>query len=112
VGGDRIVAPGKLVAQQLLEGVVRELGLLQAGPQPMTLEAFDSDGGSAGTASMSGPQSIAETLTVAGASIEGAMLRVPQDEALLPGPPPQAASVDGFRAGMTAASPGRRLRHR
>jgi hypothetical protein len=51
--------------------------------QPATLEAFNSDGSSAGTDAMSGPQNIAETLTVAGTSIERATVRAPQNEALL-----------------------------
>jgi hypothetical protein len=51
--------------------------------QPATLEAFNSDGSSAGTATMSGPQNVAETLTVTGASIESATVRAPQDETLL-----------------------------
>jgi hypothetical protein len=51
--------------------------------QPATLEAFNSDGSSAGSAAMSGPQNVAETLTVAGTSIERATVRAPQNEALL-----------------------------
>ena len=49
----------------------------------MTLEAFDGGGGSVGTATMSGPQNTAETLTVTGGSIESATLRAPANEALL-----------------------------
>jgi hypothetical protein len=51
--------------------------------RPATLEAFNSDGSSAGAATMSGPQNVAETLTVTGASIESAIVRAPQDETLL-----------------------------
>jgi hypothetical protein len=51
--------------------------------QPASLEAFNSDGSSAGTDTMSGPQNVAETLTVAGASIESATITAPQNEALL-----------------------------
>jgi hypothetical protein len=51
--------------------------------RPATLEAFNSDGSSAGTAAMSGPQSVAEALTVTGASIDRALIRAPQDETLL-----------------------------
>jgi hypothetical protein len=51
--------------------------------QPCTLEAFDGGGGSVGTDTMSGPQNVAETLTVTGASIESATIVAPQNEALL-----------------------------
>jgi hypothetical protein len=51
--------------------------------RPVTLEAFNSDGTSAGSATMSGPQNAAETLTVTGASIESAIISAPQNEALL-----------------------------
>jgi hypothetical protein len=51
--------------------------------RPATIEAFNSDGTPAGAATMSGPQNLAETLTVTGASIESAIIRAPQDETLL-----------------------------
>ena len=51
--------------------------------QPATLEAFNSDGSSAGTATMSGPQNSPETLTITGSSIERATVRAPADETLL-----------------------------
>jgi hypothetical protein len=50
---------------------------------PATIEAFNTDGTSAGTAAMSGPQNSAETLTVTGTSIESAIIQAPSDEALL-----------------------------
>jgi hypothetical protein len=51
--------------------------------QPATIEAFNTDGSSAGTATMSGPQNVAETLTVTGASIDSAIVHARQDETLL-----------------------------
>jgi hypothetical protein len=51
--------------------------------QPATLEAFNSDGSSAGSDQMSGPQNVPEALTVSGASIERATIKAPQNEALL-----------------------------
>lgn len=51
--------------------------------QPVTLEAFNSDGSSAGTDTSSATQNAAETLTVSGASIESATITAPQNEALL-----------------------------
>jgi hypothetical protein len=49
---------------------------------PATLEAFNSDGTSAGTASMSGPQNVAETLRITGTSIDSAIIHA-NGEALL-----------------------------
>jgi hypothetical protein len=47
------------------------------------LEAFNSDGTSAGVATMTGTQNVAETLRVTGPSIESAVISAPQNETLL-----------------------------
>lgn len=51
--------------------------------QAAELEAFNSDGSSAGVAVMTGTQKVAETLTVAGSSIETAVISARADESLL-----------------------------
>jgi hypothetical protein len=50
--------------------------------QPATLQAL-SGGTPVGTATMSGAQSVAETLTLSGASIDNAVITAPADETLL-----------------------------
>ncbi len=50
---------------------------------PVSIEAFNADGSSAGVATMSGPQNQAETLTVAGVAITQVVITAPQNEALL-----------------------------
>ena len=51
--------------------------------QPASIEGFNTDGSSAGTASMSGPQNVAETLTLSGSAIETIVITAPQNETLL-----------------------------
>jgi hypothetical protein len=51
--------------------------------QAATMEAFNSDGSSAGTASMSGTQNVAESFTLTGASIDRVVVKAPADETLL-----------------------------
>lgn len=48
-----------------------------------TLEAFNADGTSAGSASMTLGQGVAETLKVSGSGIERAVITAPQDETSL-----------------------------
>jgi hypothetical protein len=47
------------------------------------IEAYNRDGSLAGTAAMSGPERVAETLRIAGAAIETVVILAPQDETLL-----------------------------
>jgi hypothetical protein len=51
--------------------------------QPDQLEAFNTDGSSAGVATMTGTQNVAETLTVTGSAIERAVITARQNESLL-----------------------------
>jgi hypothetical protein len=51
--------------------------------QAAKMEAFNSDGSSAGSDAMSGIQNNAETLTIAGASIDRVTIHAPADETLL-----------------------------
>lgn len=48
-----------------------------------TLEAFNSDGTSAGASTMTGPQGVTETLTVSGSAIDHAVITAPADEVWL-----------------------------
>lgn len=50
---------------------------------PATLEAFNSNGNSAGIATMSGTQGVPETLTVTGSAIDRAVITAKQDETWL-----------------------------
>lgn len=50
---------------------------------PAAMESFNSDGSSAGTAVMSGPQNAAETLTISGSAITRVVITARQDETLL-----------------------------
>jgi hypothetical protein len=56
---------------------------LVTGADPATLEAFNSDGTTAGVGSMTGAQGVAETLRVTGTSIDNAVITARQDETLL-----------------------------
>jgi hypothetical protein len=51
--------------------------------QPATVQAYNVDGMLAGTAAMSGPQGVAETLTLMGTAIRQVVIVAPQDETLL-----------------------------
>ena len=51
--------------------------------QPAEMEAINSDGSSAGTTAMSGPQNVAEVLTLSGPSLETVVIRARADETLL-----------------------------
>lgn len=74
---------GRGIEIKLPQPCARVEATLVHAAQAAILEAFNSDGSSAGTAAMTGPQNVAETLTVAGTSIERATVRSPQNEARL-----------------------------